>query len=973
MTETAKLVVAVDSTQVKQAEEDLSSLATTSAKTEKQVDQLGDQLQETAGKAVGLGKAAKPVADGVAKVGSSSGKAAPHLADFSEAAKKAGLSTGQYNQAMRLLPMQLTDVVTSLSSGMPLWMVAIQQGGQVRDSFGGIGNAARAVVSAINPMAAAVSLGVAALAGLGAAYYEGSQEAARFNEALILTGGYARLTAGDLVGMAQQMDALSGVTQSSASAALTQVAATGQFAGEQILLVATAAEQMRDATGKAVEDTIAEFLKLGGDPVKAILDLNDQYHFLDQSQLDQIRSLQEQGRHQAAASEAMRVYAGVIAERTPQILENLGWVEKGWRAIQKGARETLDDVLSIGRNLSPQQRINDLLAERYRLQANESRILMSASQKKAVQERVAAINAEIKAIQDKRVEEIKAANAPGTTVDSDAERARKQAQEQFDRIALSNLDKKARLEKELADIRELGLKAGKSQAEIDSQIAAAQQRYADSLPKGRKTSERAYTDDASTRLLQQLRQQEASLRSQLGTSDKLTSAQRAQAEFAQQIADLKSKAILTADQKSLLASQDAITAQLAKNAAIETEIQKRQELAKLTERSAQLQKSIDQTLSGQRTQNSREIDGYGLGARERERIASEAAIRDRFQSMQDELNEATPASMLDSAEYLEATANITRGMTAALDENASAWGRSQEAMGDWSRGASEAFANYMTEAQNIAGQTEYMIGSALESLTQGIGDSFAQAIVYGDDLRASLQGVAQTILTQLISSIIQMGVRWAINAALGQAMAAAATASSVAMASTLAAAWAPAAAAASLATGGTNSVGAIAGITATNAAAMGFAQGGGGAAGFATGGYVAGPGTGTSDDIPAWLSNGEFVTREAVVSQPGAKSFLESFNARGMAAVDDYARRVRHATGGLAGVPAPALPSPSMGSSQLADPGKALSATVNNRQTFNLIDSPERIASALNTPAGQEAFTVMLSNDPAKFRSILGV
>lgn len=51
----------------------------------------------------------------------------------------AGISAGQYRQAMRQLPAQITDVVTSLASGMPLWMVAIQQGGQIKDSFGGVG------------------------------------------------------------------------------------------------------------------------------------------------------------------------------------------------------------------------------------------------------------------------------------------------------------------------------------------------------------------------------------------------------------------------------------------------------------------------------------------------------------------------------------------------------------------------------------------------------------------------------------------------------------------------------------------------------------------------------------------------------------------------------------------------------------------------------------------------------------------
>lgn len=271
------------------------------------------------------------------------------LGESGHAMQRAGRSAGQYRQAMQQLPMQLTDVVTSLASGMPLWMVAIQQGGQIRDSFDGIGNAARAVAAYITPMAVAVSAGTAALAGIGWAWFEGAQEAVRFNEALILTGSYARMTAGDLTGLAQRMDGMTGVTQRSASAALTQVVATGKFAGEQIELVAAAAEQMRVATGRSIEDTIAEFVKLGGDPVKAILDLNDQYHFLSRSQLEQIRSLQEQGRQQEAATEAIRTYAQVIGERTPKVNENLGSIEESWRRIKQLAGEAVDAMLDIGR------------------------------------------------------------------------------------------------------------------------------------------------------------------------------------------------------------------------------------------------------------------------------------------------------------------------------------------------------------------------------------------------------------------------------------------------------------------------------------------------------------------------------------------------------------------------------------------------------------------------------------------------
>lgn len=282
------------------------------------------------------------------------------LARSGDAMKLAGISAGQYAQAMRMLPMQLTDVATSLASGMPLWMVAIQQGGQVRDSFGGISNAAKAVLSAIGPTTLALGGVGAVLGGVAAAYYAGTQESSRFNEALIFTGNYAGKTAGELADLASKMDAMSGVTHSSAAEALTQVAASGKFAGDQIELVATAAEQMRVATGKSIEETIGEFAKLSGSPISAILDLNDKYHFLTQSQLDQVQALKEQGKHEEAATAAMKVYADTIAERAPLAVENLGWIERKWRDLKKVAAEAVDGALDIGRAPGTEKQITDL-------------------------------------------------------------------------------------------------------------------------------------------------------------------------------------------------------------------------------------------------------------------------------------------------------------------------------------------------------------------------------------------------------------------------------------------------------------------------------------------------------------------------------------------------------------------------------------------------------------------------------------
>ena len=62
----------------------------------------------------------------------------------------------------------------------------------------------------------------------------------------------------------------------------------------------------------------------------------------------------------------------------------------------------------------------------------------------------------------------------------------------------------------------------------------------------------------------------------------------------------------------------------------------------------------------------------------------------------------------------------------------------------------------------------------------------------------------------------------------------------------------------------------------------------------AAGGYISGPGTATSDSIPALLSNGEYVIKASAVSQYG-RGFFESLNAR------------RFASGGYVGGGAPAM------------------------------------------------------------------
>lgn len=111
-----------------------------------------------------------------------SAEAAPFIAKMKEQEKQAsklGVSMGQYKQAMAQLPMQITDVVTSLASGMPVWMIAIQQGGQIKDSFGGVANTFKALMTFVTPL----SVGMTALTGaLGYAAYNAYKANAQLKE-----------------------------------------------------------------------------------------------------------------------------------------------------------------------------------------------------------------------------------------------------------------------------------------------------------------------------------------------------------------------------------------------------------------------------------------------------------------------------------------------------------------------------------------------------------------------------------------------------------------------------------------------------------------------------------------------------------------------------------------------------------------------------------------------------------------------
>lgn len=136
-----------------------------------------------------------------------------------------------------------------------------------------------------------------------------------------------------------------------------------------------------------------------------------------------------------------------------------------------------------------------------------------------------------------------------------------------------------------------------------------------------------------------------------------------------------------------------------------------------------------------------------------------------------------------------------------------------------------------------------------------------------------------------------------------------------------------------------------------------------GAGGHATGGPIRGPGTSTSDSIPARLSDGEWVIQASAVSHYG-HAFMDAINNK---------RLRKLATGGPVSVP----PVPSYSEPGLSDSlrdgrtgTQVVASPVNIQQTL-AVDSAELFTAGLKTNAGVKAVITMLRANKQTVKDIL--
>ncbi|EIP5514491.1 phage tail tape measure protein, partial [Salmonella enterica] len=556
----------------------------------------------------------------------------------------------------------------------------------------------------------------AAVYGLGKAYYEGTKESEEFNKQLILTGSYAGKTAGQLNEMVKSL-AGNGVTQHDAAGVLAQVVGSGSFRGGQVETVARAAVAMQNATGEAVDKTIANFQKLYDSPTRASEELNKQLHYLTSSQYEYISSLEQRGFKEAAGQAAADAYGKAEQRRSQQIIDNLGIIERAIRSATSRWKEFWDAALNIGRPKTEQyqlEQVNQAINQIYedRKKSGKSDLFDAGLQKLLSQKK--GLEFVIKSQEGYAESQAKAKKADDNVTASLIYQ---------NRILSENLSWQKKRSAALTELWANVAKAPGKWSQAQRETAVAQINKDNKPPVTHKSP--AYHNDEASRLLLQYSQQQAQVEGQiaaakLSTTEKMTEAHKQLLAFQQRITDLSGKK-LTAEEKSVLAHKDEIEQALQKLDISQQDLQHQNALNELKKKTLTLTSQLTEEESRVRQQHAMALATMGMGDQQRGRYDERLKIQQQYQDKLEQLKRDSKAKgTYGSDEYRQAEQELQASLDRRLAEWADYNAKVDTASGDWTLGVSRALDNFMAQGSDVAGMTENVFTNAFNSMADGI-------------------------------------------------------------------------------------------------------------------------------------------------------------------------------------------------------------------------------------------------------------
>lgn len=650
------------------------------------------------------------------------------------AARRAGISVGQYSAAMRTLPAQFTDIATQLVGGQSPFLILLQQGGQIKDQFGsvqgalsGVGEYIRSMAGMINPTTIALAGLVGTVGLLAAAAYSSSEQFDQVARSVIMMGGAGFASMQQLNEAAEEVAGKTNTSISSTVDTLVTLNDTGKYTASQMKQIAISITLM----GKAGSDTkaaMSDFGKIVSDSVKGLASLNEQYGFVDEAMMKHIIQLRKQKGEQAAVNEAINLFAGVMAKRaeeTNRATDNIG---QSWQWLKKTASDSFDDIGITVRAWGNQvidifnlveASIKDLFLNITSLDSKFTGTIAGWAEKIPGGG----------AITDFLGMDVEAMKKAGAEADKEIAANKKRYDELWKRVTAPNAQASYEAEARGASVKGEGGSSRESRNAV-SKLAE---------DSAKKTKEARATLDAGDRTLENYRAQARTLTETLETlrvtgdiHAKNTEFSKQQSHFAELDEVAKTRA-LTAQEKSLLSSREAIlnAAKVVDQKNKEVEAQQ-----KINGLAQQANKYVTQM-----TEKSEALrSGSGLSSRMAQRMNEEAQLRQGW---------INGGGKLEDAGYEKELAAL-RNYYAEEDK----------LRGDWKAGAVSGWNEYLEAATNTYDAVKNVASSTLT----GLSDMLTELMTTG---KASIKEFGKSMLKMILDVTNRLIVAYAVQAAMG--------------------------------------------------------------------------------------------------------------------------------------------------------------------------------------------------------------
>lgn len=656
-------------------------------------------------------------------------QAAPLIAKLNQQNKAmnvAGLSAGRYRMAMQQLPMQITDVVTSLASGMPIWLVAIQQGGQIKDSFGGVSNTFKLLLQQITPLRVAMVGFVGALAGVGLSAYDAYKATRQFETSLILTGNYAATSAGQLAELTQELNKNSLSTIGALDKVAGTLASSGKYTLKQIKEITAVTADWSEVTGESTDKIIGYFDDIAKDPVKGLAKLNEQFNFLDKGQLTYISTLEKTKGKTAAVTEASKLFADVMENRIAKIADTATPLEKMWTDIKKwssdawrwvgdhtiGALNLITDVVA-GTIEQVQYLLNsgDSLIRGFVLSAQEA--FQKIPGFKSIGEDAIAQNKKILADNEETNKKL---------LKSIAERDARIRKGEMGYIEAAK--KRGETDKQYAEETKDAVR--KEAAELEKKNKVRKQGVADGI----KVSEQYQAELLALEAQLKVLQDHKALDDKISQQRKTYWNDVAKFQILEQAAKTRT---LTADEKSLLANKSIILAYSEQKALLGDKIVNQERMNALLDKSAKTILELDQKMASMDATK-------GMGDMAKKRADEVAKMKSDWEKN---------GGSLDDKAYKDME-----------KKQQDYYDREDALRSDWLAGAANGFATWAENAGNMYAQT----GAIAQATMSGMTDEITNFVTTG---KADFADFTANILKMISKMLVQMALLNAMKAAFG--------------------------------------------------------------------------------------------------------------------------------------------------------------------------------------------------------------